>query len=178
MLSLVIGGARSGKSRFALSLGLSARRPVYLAAATAEDAEMAERIDRHRRERPAHWTTVEEPLEIAAAIERHAGEHDFILLDCLTLWLSNFAWKHRDTSEQEIHSAAVGEIARAAAVSGPAHLVLVSNEIGCGLVPESPVGRSFRDLQGWVNQEAARLADWVYFVTAGIPVPIKRPEAL
>ena len=177
MLSLVIGGARGGKSRFALSLGASARRPLYLATATAEDEEMVARIQRHRSERDARWTTLEESLEIGAAIERQTPEHDFILLDCLTLWLSNFAWTRRECSEQQIHSAAIAEIARVAAASAPSHVVLVTNEVGCGLVPESKVSRSFRDLQGWVNQEAARLADSVFLVTAGIAIPIKRPEA-
>jgi adenosylcobinamide kinase/adenosylcobinamide-phosphate guanylyltransferase len=186
MLSLVIGGARSGKSRFAESLCVpgntaTPNRVVYLATARVEDAEMAARIARHRQSRPASWETVEEPLEIGGAIERHSTSCDVILLDCLTLWLSNFCWEHRGDAEAEIQAGALREVARVAAacrVSGAsAHVVLVTNEIGCGLVPESAVGRSFRDLQGWVNQEAARSADWVHHLVAGIPVTIKRPEA-
>jgi len=176
MLSLVIGGARSGKSRFAQSLGVTAERVVYIATARVEDAEMAARIAQHRQTRPAHWTTIEEPLEISSAIERHSADCDFLLLDCLTLWLSNFCWDHREIGEANIQAAAFQEVARVAAASAASKVVLVTNEVGCGLVPESPVGRSFRDLQGWVNQEAARSADWVYHVVAGIPAAIKRPE--
>src|ERR1051326_7150464 len=102
MLSLVIGGARSGKSRFAQSLCAGAARVVYLATARAEDAEMAARIERHRNARPAGWVTVEEGLDVAGAVERHAGTCDFILLDCLTLWLSNLCWEHKDAGEDVV----------------------------------------------------------------------------
>jgi adenosylcobinamide kinase/adenosylcobinamide-phosphate guanylyltransferase len=176
MLSLVIGGARSGKSRFAQSLGVNAARVVYIATARSEDAEMTARIAKHRQARPAHWVTIEEPLAIGHAIERHSADCDFLLLDCLTLWLSNFCWEHRDTGDENIEAAALREVTRVAAASVGSNVVLVTNEVGCGLVPESPVGRRFRDLQGWVNQEAARAADWVHHVVAGIPVAIKKPE--
>lgn len=178
MLSLVIGGARSGKSRFAQSLAASAQRPLYVATARIEDDEMAARVARHRSDRTAKWTTVEEALQIGVALERHASGHDFVLLDCLTLWLSNLAWEHRESPDEQVRAAAVAEIARVAAASAPSDVVLVTNEVGCGVVPESKVGRSFRDLQGWVNQEAAQFADRVYLVTAGIALPIKRPETL
>jgi adenosylcobinamide kinase/adenosylcobinamide-phosphate guanylyltransferase len=138
---------------------------------------MAARIARHRAERPAHWVVIEEPLEIGSAVAKHAGDCDFLLLDCLTLWLSNFCWEHRDIPEAEIHTAALREVARVSAASAASHVVLVTNEVGCGLVPESLLGRFFRDLQGWVNQDAARSADWVYHVVAGIPVAIKQPGA-
>src|SRR5260370_9707297 len=97
MLSVVIGGDRSGKSRFAQSLGATAERVVYIATARVEDAEMAARIALHRQTRPAHWTTIEEPLEIGSAIEQHSTPCDFLLLDWLTLWLRNFCWAHRAT---------------------------------------------------------------------------------
>jgi adenosylcobinamide kinase / adenosylcobinamide-phosphate guanylyltransferase len=176
MLSLVIGGARSGKSRFAQSLCAAAGRVVYIATARVEDDEMAARIERHRLDRPAQWTTVEEPLEIAGAVECHAAHCDTLLLDCLTIWLSNLCWTHREDDDTAIQTAALGEVGRIASAAAASHVVLVTNEVGCGLVPESPLGRRFRDLQGWVNQEAARSADWVYHVVAGIPVAIKRPE--
>jgi len=175
MLSLVIGGARSGKSRFAQSLCGNAPRVVYLATARAEDAEMDDRIRQHRDGRPAHWVTIEEPLEIGSAVERYATGYDFLLLDCLTLWLSNFCWERRTDPQTATQSAALREVARLAAASAPSHTVVVTNEVGCGLTPETPLGRFFRDLQGWVNQEAARSADWVYHVVAGIPVAIKQP---
>jgi len=173
MLTLVIGGARSGKSRFALSLGCTASRPAYIATGRPEDAEMAARIERHRQARPEHWLTVEEPLAIATAIGAAAQDRDFVLVDCLTVWLSNFCWEHRDAAERSIEAGALEEIARVAEAAAPTDVVLVTNEVGCGIVPESPIARLFRDLQGWVNQEAARAADRVYHAVAGIPVQIK-----
>ena len=176
MLSLVIGGARSGKSRFAESLGANSRRVAYVATARCEDAEMSARIACHRRRRPAHWLTIEAPLEIGVAVEQHAAACDLLLLDCLTLWLSNFCWEHRSLREEDLHAAALGEVARVIGAADSARVVVVTNEIGCGLVPESALGRFFRDLQGWVNQDIARAADWVYHVVAGIAVAIKKPE--
>jgi adenosylcobinamide kinase/adenosylcobinamide-phosphate guanylyltransferase len=178
MLSLVIGGAGSGKSRYAESLCANAERVVYVATARDVDAEMAGRIRRHRENRPAHWTLVEEPLEIGSAIERHARECDFLLLDCLTLWLGNLCWEQREAAEESIQAAAFREIARLAAASTSSQIVVVTNEVGCGLVPDTPLGRFFRDLQGRVNQEAARLADTVYYVVAGISFTIKQPDAI
>lgn len=176
MVSLVIGGARSGKSRFAQSLGATARRAFYIATARPEDAEMEARIEEHRRRRPVRWCTIEAPVAIADAVERYRGACDFLLLDCLTVWLSNFCWEHREEAEPQIETAALLEITRIAAPVAETHLVFVTNEVGCGLVPETPLGRFFRDLQGRVNQEAARLADEVFLVVAGIPVTIKKPE--
>jgi adenosylcobinamide kinase/adenosylcobinamide-phosphate guanylyltransferase len=175
MLTLVIGGARSGKSRFAQSLCSNVSRVVYLATARPDDAEMAERIRRHRDGRPSPWTTVEEPLAIAAAVDRHAGACDVLLLDCLTLWLSNFCWEHRERDARALEELATAEVARLAPAAAPSHLIVVTNEVGCGLVPADPVGRLFRDLQGFVNQQMACSADWVYHVVAGIPVAIKSP---
>jgi adenosylcobinamide kinase / adenosylcobinamide-phosphate guanylyltransferase len=177
MVSLVIGGARSGKSRFALSLPADSERVAYIATARPEDAEMAARVARHLAERPARWLTVEEPLEIANAVERHAANCEFILLDCLTIWLSNFSWEHRQMAEESLQKAASQELERAIAAATGTHLVVVSNELGCGLVPESQLGRRFRDLHGWLNQDVARSADWVYHLVAGIAVPIKQPGA-
>jgi len=178
MFSLVIGGARSGKSAFAQSLCAGAPRVVYLATARAEDAEMAARIQRHRSARPAHWVTIEEGLDVASAVERHAATCEFILLDCLTLWLSNLCWEHKDAPDDVVLGLATRELVRMQTASAPCHVVIVTNEVGCGLVPESSLGRSFRDLQGWVNQEAARSADWVHHVVAGIPVAIKQPGTI
>lgn len=177
MVSLVIGGARSGKSRFALSLPAASDRVAYIATARPSDEEMAARIARHQAQRPAHWVTIEEALDIAGAAERCASDCRFILLDCLTVWLSNFFWEHRQSAEPELHAAASRELQRLLAAAAGRHLVIVTNELGCGLVPESPVGRSFRDIHGWLNQDAARAADWVYHLVAGIAVPIKQPEA-
>jgi adenosylcobinamide kinase/adenosylcobinamide-phosphate guanylyltransferase len=194
MVSLIIGGARSGKSRFAQSLGANARRAFYIATARAEDAEMEARIAEHRHQRPAHcaemeariaehrhqrpahWCTIEAPLDIAGAVEHCRGTCDFVLLDCLTVWLSNFCWEHRSESERDIETAALAEVALVAPIAIETHVVIVTNEVGCGIVPETPLGRFFRDLQGRINQEAARLADQVILVVAGIPVIVKQPE--
>ena len=175
MVSLVLGGARSGKSRFAQRLGAQCDRAIYIATARAEDDEMAARISRHRRERGENWTTIEEPLHIADAVERNCATCDFLLVDCLTLWLSNYCWENRERTEMEIEGGVLREVARVAGVSTRARIVLVTNEVGCGLVPESAVGRMFRDLQGRVNQKAGELADEVFLVAAGIPVVIKQP---
>jgi len=177
MLSLVIGGAGSGKSRYAESLCAKAERVVYLATARAEDAEMAARIQHHRENRPAHWAVVEEPLEIGNAVEQHAGGCDILLLDCLTLWLGNLCWAQRENAGKHIQAVAFREVERLAAASIASNVVVVTNEVGCGLVPDTPLGRLFRDLQGRVNQEAARSADCVYHVVAGIPVALKQPGA-
>ena len=138
---------------------------------------MEARIARHRLDRPPHWVTIEEPLDIGTAVEQHSADCEFLLLDCLTVWLSNLFWAHRESGDAGIQTAASQELARVAAASAASNIVLVTNEVGCGLVPESALGRAFREAQGWVNQEAANSADWVYHVVAGIPVAIKRPEA-
>lgn len=176
MLTLVIGGARSGKSRFAQSLCGHAARVAYLATAREEDAEMAERIRRHREGRPADWVTIEEPLEIARALDKLAAGYDVVLLDCLTLWLSNFCREHQADPPAAIESAALREVAQLAAASAAVNTIVVTNEVGAGLVPEMPLGRFFRDIQGWVNQEAARRANAVYYMVAGIPLTIKKAE--
>ncbi len=176
MLTLVLGGARSGKSRFAQSLCAAGERVAYIATARPDDDEMVARIARHQEHRPASWLTIEEPLAIGKAVER-ARECDFILLDCLTIWLSNLLWERRgETSEDGWRREASVQLADLARAAGAASLVVVTNEVGGGVVPENEVARRFRDLQGWVNQDAAALADTVYLVVAGIPLRIKPRE--
>jgi adenosylcobinamide kinase/adenosylcobinamide-phosphate guanylyltransferase len=177
MLTLVLGGARSGKSRFAQSLCAAGDRVVFIATLRLDnDDEMRVRVAHHQQVRPKHWHTVEEPLAIARVVETRGADFDFVLLDCLTLWLSNMCWEQRELSENLLRSVASEEVARLVAASSQSNVVVVSNEVGCGLVPESPVGRVFRDLQGWLNQQLACGADAVYQVVAGIPIPIKRPD--
>jgi adenosylcobinamide kinase/adenosylcobinamide-phosphate guanylyltransferase len=174
MLTVVIGGARSGKSRFAQSLCADRHRVTYIATARAEDDEMRARVAHHRADRPAHWQTIEEPRAIADAAERCVSECDALLLDCLTLWASNLCFALEDNSEDSLRAAAGVELERLAAISRRIDIVVVTNEVGCGLVPDSALGRLFRDLQGWINQDIARAADVVYHVVAGIPIEIKR----
>lgn len=167
-VTLVLGGARSGKSRLAEQLiaDSAAARRLYLATATAGDAEMAERIAHHRARRGAGWQTVEEPLALGERLAEHANAGSAVLVDCLTLWLSNLMHAGRDV---EI------ETARLTGVLGHAagEIVLVSNEVGLGLVPETPLGRAFRDAQGRLNQAVAAAADRVVFVAAGLPLWLK-----
>ena len=164
---LVLGGARSGKSRHAECLvEAAAAHGTYCATAEAGDAEMAARIAAHRARRGAFWRTVEAPLALAATIAAEAAPERPLLVDCLTLWLSNVMLTERPV-EAEI--AALHAALRDAA--GP--VVLVANEVGMGLVPETPLGRRFRDAAGWLNQEIAGLADRVVFVAAGLPLVLK-----
>ncbi|OYU47741.1 MAG: bifunctional adenosylcobinamide kinase/adenosylcobinamide-phosphate guanylyltransferase [Rhizobiales bacterium PAR1] len=166
--TLVLGGARSGKSAFAERLAVeSGFERLYLATATPFDDEMAARIARHRADRvEAGWQTLEEPLEIADIIRREATSTRVILLDCLTLWLNNLMFAGRDVAAEQ---AALLEALREA--RGP--VILVSNEVGLGLVPETPLGRDFRDAQGRLNQAVAALVPSVVFVAAGLPLTLK-----
>jgi adenosylcobinamide kinase/adenosylcobinamide-phosphate guanylyltransferase len=170
--TLVLGGARSGKSTFAERRAAESGRPVlYLATATAGDAEMAARIAAHRAARPADWRTVEVPLEPAAAIREHARGGDLVLLDCVTLWVSNRLLADPATSDAELVGAAEG-IADAARERG-ADLVAVSNEGGLGVVPAYPLGRRYRDALGRVNQALAARADEALLLVAGLPLRLK-----
>ena len=179
MLSLVLGGARSGKSRFAQSLCFKYQRVAFVATARAVDEEMRRRIDHHRESRPAHWQTIEEPLALSGAITNALASADVILIDCLTLWLSNLMWEHRDWTPEQIEKCASSEIEQLARLSAGRDVIVVSNEVGSALVPETEVGRQFRDLQGLINQDCAARADRVFLMVAGIAIPIKpRPEVL
>lgn len=174
MLTLILGGARSGKSRLAQRLAANAARVTYIATAQAvEDPEMAARIARHRADRPASWRTIEEPLTLADAAERAAPEADAVVVDCLTVWLSNLFFEYRDATPLQLEEAVRTEIHLIAAAARHTHLILVSNEVGCGTVPEPAVTRAFRDTQGLLNQWAAELADEVILTVAGLPLYLK-----
>jgi adenosylcobinamide kinase/adenosylcobinamide-phosphate guanylyltransferase len=164
---LVLGGARSGKSAYAERLvTASGLAPVYIATAEPGDAEMAERIAHHRARRGPTWRTVEEPEALEAALAAEAGPDRAVLVDCLTLWLSNLMLAEADIEQR---SAALCR----ALPELPGRVVLVSNEIGLGLVPETPLGRRFRDAQGRLNQQVAAAVDSVVFVAAGLPLALK-----
>ena len=168
-VSLVLGGARSGKSRYAEGLlSLHTGNRIYLATAEPGDAEMRARIEDHRHRRGTSWRTVEAPLDIAPVIAG-AGD-DAILLDCLTLWLANLMSAGRDIgkAERELWSA-LGDVR--------APVVLVSNEVGLGIVPDNALAREFRDHAGRLNQAMAALADRVFFLAAGLPLTLKDKAA-
>jgi adenosylcobinamide kinase/adenosylcobinamide-phosphate guanylyltransferase len=162
---LVGGGARSGKSRFAQALAASlGRRRVFVATAQAFDDEMRDRIDRHRRERGAAFTTVEEPLALPEAIAALDGAAaDVVLVDCLTLWLSNLLMRD-PAAEPALRR--IDDLARAIAARR-CHVVLVSNEVGLGIVPDVPLARAFRDLCGHAHQRLGAEADEIYAALLG-----------
>lgn len=171
-VTLVLGGARSGKSTHAEKLatgsvhGALPHPAVYIATAEAGDVEMATRIMAHRARRGAGWTTIEEPLKLAEALESAAAHGQPILVDCLTLWLSNLMHAGADIDE------ATDELVRSLD-DHKSPVVFVSNELGLGLVPETPLGRSFRDAMGRLNMRIADRADRVIFMAAGLPLVMK-----
>jgi adenosylcobinamide kinase/adenosylcobinamide-phosphate guanylyltransferase len=140
----------------------------------ANDPEMLQRIEHHRANRPASWRTIEEPLALARAVETAAHDSDAILVDCLTIWLSNLFWEHRDNPTHHVEEAAHAELKRIAVAAMQCHVILVSNEVGSGTVPtEHAVTRAFRDVQGLLNQWAAEAADEVILAVAGLPLYLK-----
>jgi adenosylcobinamide kinase/adenosylcobinamide-phosphate guanylyltransferase len=164
---LVLGGARSGKSRYAQALvEASGFAAVFIATATAGDGDMAARIARHKAERDARWRTVEEPLALAEALRRETAPERAVLVDCLTLWLSNLM-----LGGHNVDAGIDGAASAIVAAAGP--LVVVSNEVGLGIVPESPLGRDFRDAQGRLNQIVAAACEAVVLMSAGLPLVIK-----
>jgi adenosylcobinamide kinase/adenosylcobinamide-phosphate guanylyltransferase len=168
-ITLILGGARSGKSRRAESLAAQANLPVvYVATYSRQhsDTEMGARINQHRAQRPTHWTTVEDQFDLEAVFKTHKGTA--VLIDCLTLWLS-FHCEHKSETELLALLKSALESARKNNIS----LFIVSNELGMGLVPATPLGRSFRDLCGRANQCVAALSDHVEFQIAGLPLLLK-----
>lgn len=171
MMILILGGARAGKSTFALRLAKEhageAGSVCFIATAQALDDEMVQRIARHREERPAHWTTIEEPYELDEALDK-ASIFNVALVDCLTLFTSNWLLRADEPKLQAISDRFV-----ATARSQTQTVICVSNEVGLGLVPETQLGRTFRDVLGRVNQQFAEAADEVYLLVAGLPLRLK-----
>jgi adenosylcobinamide kinase/adenosylcobinamide-phosphate guanylyltransferase len=168
-LTLVLGGARSGKSRYAERLVLeSGLAPIYVATAEALDDEMAARIAEHRAHRVAGWCTIEEPLDLVGTLHRACAPDRAVLVDCLTLWLANLMARNRQAGL---------EMARlvAALPALPGALVLVSNEVGLGVVPTPAMARAFIDHAGSLHQRIAEQADLVVFMAAGLPLHLKAP---
>lgn len=166
----VLGGARSGKSAYALNLAKErSRKVLYIATAEADDSEMESRISKHKASRPRYWKTIEEPLDLIGALRKQKHKYEVIIIDCLTLYLSNLM--HKGLSQGAI-------IKRIKAVAR--HLkemketvIVISNEVGLGIVPENKLAREFRDIAGLVNQSMAKAADEVVFIQAGIPLKLK-----
>jgi len=191
-LIVILGGARSGKSAFAERLAANSGRSVaFIATATAGDDEMRERIARHRASRPKGWHTLEEPLDLARAVHRAVELADVLLLDCVTLWLGNVLLRESgrrekdEEAEVEFHTTGglfdevalkeIEALLSAVKLLDPNKtLIVVTNEVGLGIVPAYPLGRLYRDTLGYVNQRLAQAADRVYLMVAGMAVDIKR----
>jgi adenosylcobinamide kinase/adenosylcobinamide-phosphate guanylyltransferase len=164
----ILGGARSGKSTFALqeASGVEGEK-AFIATAEALDDEMRLRIDNHKKERDKAWTTLEEPLYISRLMNDVKDSYDVILIDCLTLWVSNIMHAGFDINK------IMGEFIDVISLDCPALLYIVSNEVGMGLVPETELARTYRDNLGYINRKVAEAATDVYFLAAGIPLKIK-----
>ena len=169
-VTLVLGGVRSGKSRFALKIASRTANVTFLATARALDDEMRRKIERHRNERPSHWRTQEEPLKVAQAISAEQDTAELLVVDCLTLFAANLMEVCGD--DKNAMQTAIDELC-AALCKTNRQVVLVSNEVGSGIVPAYATGRQFRDLLGEMNQRVAAIADNVVLMIAGLPLPIK-----
>ena len=169
MQALILGGARSGKSHYAETLAQqSGHEVIYIATAQAHDAEMQERITHHRATRPAHWLTVEEPLTLAATLQHHAASHRLLLVDCLTLWLTNLLCLEDEQRLQTETTALLQTLPRL-----PGHTLLVSNEVGLGVVPLGELTRRYVDSAGRLHQQLAVQLETVVFMVAGLPQVLK-----
>lgn len=177
MLTLVLGGARSGKSRHAEHLAAAhGGRVLYVATAEPFDADMAARIARHRAERPAHWTSLEAPRQAGAEIQAQAAAHDVVLVDCLTVLASNVVIALPEPITAEAAEAALTpeiDALLAAYAASTADWIIVSNEVGLGIVPATALGRLYRDALGRANQRLAAAADRVLLMVAGLPLSVK-----
>ena len=169
-VTLVLGGARSGKSRYAQELASAYKRVVYIATARASDAEMRSRIAKHRSERPSTWRTVEVSTGLDRVLHEQSPAADLLLVDCLTVYLANVMGRTRGGGPKiRSHILGLCEAIRGVETS----VVLVSNEVGCGVVPPYRSGRDYRDLLGELNQHLARVADSVILMVAGVPLTVK-----
>ena len=169
-ITLVLGGARSGKSRYAQQIASAREKVTFIATAQPCDDEMRMRIERHRQERPATWPTVEVQVDLDSAIAEHSPLSEILLIDCLALYASNLMTAERN-NEEKIEER-VNRLCQALQ-SAESSVILVSNEVGSGVHPSHPSGRFFRDLLGRINQQVAQHADYVLLMVAGIPLAIK-----
>ena len=168
---LIVGGVRSGKSRYAQQLAAVGKRVAFIATAEGRDEEMAQRIARHREERPSKWTTIEAPVALSEAVLGCNGKFDTILIDCLTLWASNLMeHEQQDARRVALH---IDRLVRTLSVVSST-VILVSNEVGSGIVPDTEMGRFYRDVLGGINQRVAAVADEVLLLVAGCPLVVKQ----
>ncbi len=170
-LILVTGGARSGKSAFAYNLAMPvSKRRAYIATAEPLDEEMEERIKKHQAERGKGWDTIEEPIDLPGVLNGIRGKYGVVLIDCITLWISNLLHIYQDSEER-----AMADIEKLVNVSRGVDydLIIVSNEVGMGIVPENRLARLFRDISGRANQMLGKTASSVYLVVSGLPLKIK-----
>lgn len=176
-ITLVLGGAQSGKSYYAQQLAAGFERVTFIATARPRDAEMRKKIARHRRERPVSWKTVEAPLDLCARIRAESPDADVVLIDCLTVYVSNVMarWKARRKRSSRDFEQYIDEVC-AAIQAANASVIAVSNEVGSGVVPPYRSGRVFRDLLGQMNRKVAELAGTVVLMVAGLPVTVKAAD--
>ena len=171
MKELILGGARSGKSALAMQRALASGKEVtFIATATAGDEEMMARIERHKADRPSHWKLIEEPVALAEVLLQHADEQTCLLVDCLTLWLSNFMGEEcfaetQFSSQRDNLLKVLPQL--------PGHIIFVSNEVGFGITPMGPISRRFVDEAGRLHQQLASLCDQVTLTVAGLPLALK-----
>ncbi|MDI3323225.1 bifunctional adenosylcobinamide kinase/adenosylcobinamide-phosphate guanylyltransferase [Pontibacterium granulatum] len=171
MKQLILGGARSGKSHLAeMRAESSGKRVIYVATAQAWDEEMAERIRRHREQRPDHWQLIEEPVSLADVLQAHASADTCVLVDCLTLWVTNLLLAEPGELERELDAfyKVLADL--------PGEVILVSNEVGWGIVPMGELSRQFQDQAGWLHQRLGEICERVTLTVAGIPMEIKQPS--
>ena len=176
-LILILGGARAGKSTFAQNLAQKASRVLFVATAEALDDDMAERIAVHRSQRPAGWETLEEPVDIWTSLDPIVNNYDTVLVDCLTLWVSNLMLQREDEPQEQSDILAMARQLLKLYEGGHTTWIMVSNEVGWGVVPPTTLGRAFRDTLGRVNQLVAARADRVYLMVAGVALELKELAA-
>lgn len=169
LITLLLGGARSGKSKFAIELARDKGKVAFIATATRIDEEMERRIEMHRRHRPKEWLTVEEALNVAKWVDEHGDEFDVVIVDCVALWVTNCLSSGMDDKSILDAVKRLLDVCK----QRKCNAIVVSNEVGMGIVPTTPIGRRFRDLLGEANQRLAAAADCVYWLCAGIPVRLK-----
>lgn len=173
-LTLVLGGVRAGKSTYAQELAACGERVLFVATAEAGDRDMEARIRAHRESRPAEWDTIEEPLDLVGAIRPVMDRYDTVLLDCLTLWVSNLLLSAPEGEPGGVDIPAEAGRLIEAFQRGAASWIVVSNEVGMGVVPPTELGRAYADELGRANQMVAAAADDVYFMAAGLPLNLKK----